>query len=136
MSAAFVERDLTAVPQRGAGWTFFATHTCFDRHDAAFSVSNLLEQNDLPRRTAQIVRMQSCDLQLAADQGQIDRGSTPCKRRGRNSGRNVARRVFTQQGARPRPPPPLRTRSQQTFGLKLRLKDRRGIREAPRNRTF
>jgi hypothetical protein len=38
----------------------FATHTCFDRHDAAFSVSNLQEQDDLSRRTVPIVRMQSC----------------------------------------------------------------------------
>ena len=44
-----VQGAVTAVPQRGAGWTFFATHTCFDRHDAAFSVSNLQEQNNLSR---------------------------------------------------------------------------------------
>jgi hypothetical protein len=62
------------VPQRGASWTLLATHTCFDRHDAAFSVSHLQEQNDLSRRAAQIVRMQSRDLQLAADHGQIDGG--------------------------------------------------------------
>jgi hypothetical protein len=42
--------------QRGAGCTFFATHTRFDRHDAAFSVSNLEKQDDSSRRAAKTVR--------------------------------------------------------------------------------
>lgn len=62
------------MPRRDTSWTFFATHTRFERHDAAFSVPNLQKQDVLSRRAAQIVPMQSCDLQLAADHGQIDRG--------------------------------------------------------------